>query len=592
MPVTRRNHLKDVSQRLTAALRDRRDIAAVRAIVEEYPKVLELPDDEYDVMEEDHAVINGRVFIMYDIDEEQGLGLVPLQKALYYVCEIDVITYLLRQTPTQFGKGRTGRSPLHLTVLYSKFYEGDVNFPQQQQQQQQLVVRQEAVQLLREMIDLYSEDLASGMTYDHELALHVALQHRLPYEVLDLLTTRYPASLTIDDEIIGFPWEIACEELRPALTDDQMLRVLKLLVLPYPHVVTMKRDSFAMDALLMSPEPELQYPKSVRYLLELVYPSLAASPSSSNSWMPVHTVVTQSKVIGFLPHTSAEFLRGVARTFPETLALVDDDGYNAVHRLCNNRWDRSAVSKFKEILALAGPEAVRAKDPTGALPIHKICVVVDGVPKIEAAEALIDAFPDSLDCRDEKGWLPLHVACSQVFRSREEGRDKRFLALLGVADSDDETSLIRCLADRNPESVRTGGSNGELPLHLACGSGKVLIEDIQCLVNHYPKAIQLFPVPKKRKGRDKAVERWYPVFLAAANEHNHDNSNNGSGDDNNKDKGQESLSAIYYLMRQCPEIVFKRYIRRGRSGASCSSGGSSSGRRHGQKKPRMRKSYR
>ena len=81
---------------------------------------------------------------------------------------------------------------------------------------------------------------------------------------------------------------------------------------------------------------------------------------------------------------------------------------------------------------------------------------------------MLRLYPESLHAINEHGWLPIHNAA--------EGRNTKAIDLL-------------LMHDPSAASKMSTGEKSELPLHLACDTGREHVETVKALFDAYPEAI-------------------------------------------------------------------------------------------------------
>jgi ankyrin repeat protein len=371
---------------------------------------------------------------------------------------------------------------------------------------------EDSLTLLKEMARCCREDLKrpvygnwSDCFENQDLPLHFALRGRLPYDAIKIIVAAGPYAARKKNGNGDLPLYVACSRDCGPLQDEEMLRCIELLVTHFPQSA---KDKRAVANLLQ--DHEEGGPKAVRFLLEQLYPSLR----EPGKWSPIQAEIASGSA-------TEGFLYCLSRRFPETLCTLDEDGSNAIHFFSENPPSYKEV--FKSYVSRAGAGAVRVKDKSGELPLHKICY---SDSRLRLAKTLVEAYPEAIRIPDGvpdgdgnliEGWgrLPLHLACGQNPE-------------LDHSLASELTKLIRYLVDLYPEALNTKDSDAFLPLHWGCYRGGLQVGAIEYLVEHHPASIQT-PI-------DFADEQWLPVFLAAI-------------------KQDAQLDTVFFLMQRHPEAI-------------------------------------
>ena len=112
------------------------------------------------------------------------------------------------------------------------------------------------------------------------------------------------------------------------------------------------------------------------------------------------------------------------------------------------------------------PNAVQTTNNEGALPLHLLCG--SSRPTLPAVNYLVGAFQGALANRTTAGGdLPLHAACRAAAAE----------------------SLIRFLAEQDPNALQAPNNDGALPLHLLCGSSSPTLRAVKYLVDTFRGAL-------------------------------------------------------------------------------------------------------
>ena len=179
--------------------------------------------------------------------------------------------------------------------------------------------------------------------------------------------------------------------------------------------------------------------------------------------MPLHVACEKGAPI--------EIVRPLLQRHAAALYMTNDNnGDLPLHAAC-----RAAAESLIRFLAEQDPNAVQARNNDGALPLHLLCG--SSRPTLPAVNYLVDAFRGALAIRTTAGGdlpggdLPLHAACR--------------------ADADAAESLIRFLAEQDPNAVQAPNNDGALPLHLLCGSSRPTLPAVTYLVDAFREALTM-----------------------------------------------------------------------------------------------------
>jgi len=140
---------------------------------------------------------------------------------------------------------------------------------------------------------------------------------------------------------------------------------------------------------------------------------------------------------------------------------------------------RNAPLDIIQLLLKLNPDAIRATDPDGMLPLHYACS--SPTVSLDILKLLLKKSPHSIQSRDYKRQqVPLHVAC--------------------LNDASPETVLF--LIDKEPALVTEMDGSGRLPMHCACmdrnhdehvyEEGTVgILEVVSLLFESYPQSLSV-----------------------------------------------------------------------------------------------------
>jgi len=397
------------------------------------------------------------------------------------------------------------------------------------------------------------------MEYDRQthghLPVHYAVWYQFPYEALKLLVEAKPEALRVEMNMYlhesagpvavfreagifpvaaGVPLTTACyfrHDYFAPLADDELLRQIQLLVRHCPETLHHKvfhpgcgrsRDSFQLlvDSADAFGWTGISYRKTVRFLLEQMYPEKMQVAQHAGGWLPFHSLIDRYTTIELLP---------LARLFPDWLAGTDENGCNGLHLLCRAYpggglfWDGSTCSEnFERIIAELDDDTVRALDDTLQLPLHKLCSYNKSFV-VHSFRVLLEKYPEAVRMYDKNDDFPLHLAIKSgqtseviqfLIEQWEEGVQKKNnagdLPLHSAIKSGQPSEVIILLAEQYPAALEIPNDNGELPLHAAIESVQSS-EVIEFLIMKSESSVSI-PLPR---GDD---EIWLPFLLAAKND--------------------------------------------------------------------------
>ncbi len=153
---------------------------------------------------------------------------------------------------------------------------------------------------------------------------------------------------------------------------------------------------------------------------------------------------------------------------------------------------RASLDEIRSIVT-AKPNAVKAEDKCGYVPLHSACL---HDASLNVVQYLVEQYPDSIHVKNDYylyracigkenesldavqkldyanfGTLPIHLACH------------------GIAPLD----VVQFLVKKKPDSIKDKTNNGKLPLHYAVAADSIYMSSlaiVQFLVGTYPGAIE------------------------------------------------------------------------------------------------------
>lgn len=153
-------------------------------------------------------------------------------------------------------------------------------------------------------------------------------------------------------------------------------------------------------------------------------------------------------------------IRSVVEAHPDSVECVIDakgngDWCSALRMAIFVEADYDVV----DYLAQRNPDALRARDHRGRLPLHLAIIYR---PRLSVVRMLVEMYPQALreTIDDKTGHLPLH--CAFLDRCEEDKDDDRI-----SVERHGRPDVTVFLILQHPEAVRARTANGHLPLHLA-----------------------------------------------------------------------------------------------------------------------------
>eukprot|EP00586_Coscinodiscus_wailesii_P006821 CAMPEP_0172487600 /NCGR_PEP_ID=MMETSP1066-20121228/16727_1 /TAXON_ID=671091 /ORGANISM="Coscinodiscus wailesii, Strain CCMP2513" /LENGTH=872 /DNA_ID=CAMNT_0013254305 /DNA_START=162 /DNA_END=2780 /DNA_ORIENTATION=- len=143
----------------------------------------------------------------------------------------------------------------------------------------------------------------------------------------------------------------------------------------------------------------------------------------------------------------------------------DDGGKNNLPLHCAASFPTAPALTLSYLLSLY-PEAINAPDNLGDLPLH---VAVTGDSSVEGLEVLHRANPEGIKRRGENGYTALHLACKYSKRV--------------------DVSVLRFLAEADPEAGMTVDDYGLLPLHSGLKFRILDMESVRFLIERFPQSV-------------------------------------------------------------------------------------------------------
>ena len=381
-------------------------------------------------------------------------GLTALAIALQVQAPIESIKTLLQKNGNKqvLTSDHQGNLPVHWAVTRS-------------QSRTLMDDRQRRIDLLQLFMSLAPPDrqLLHG-NVEGKTPLHVALESRMPYRLIEALVEACPEALA--SSACGY------SPLMAAIKESASMEVLELLVQTYPQAAdetdlddkfplrrfletrrqfsmravhllcrsaeaVLHKDSYGRSCLTYILERWTSHPVSVQpEVVEILLqhaPQASSDPQTvraiyhhlkadEDNWWPVvqHLLVSWEPESAYtggaldaLIRTNAPVVafRKLLSEHPEAAKQVDDHGYTALHTACLHRWsDRDAVL---ELLLERAPEQALVVPEDGTTAMH-LAASIGRLP-LSLLSDLIKAFPEATTMQSrDNGLYPFLVAASNA----------------------------------------------------------------------------------------------------------------------------------------------------------------------------------
>ena len=180
------------------------------------------------------------------------------------------------------------------------------------------------------------------------------------------------------------------------------------------------------------------------------------------AFLPIHELCCHKQLDDT---ASLDILRFMLNIDPTLLRETDDGGHLPVHHAVTGK-----SFAFCKILIDEYPESMKigAVGGGGELPIHRACRWGTREDTVYTIQYLLELHPECLHARDNMGWLPIHNAAA--------GGDTKAIELM-------------LMHDPNAASKESTGEKPQLPLHIACNTGKEHLDTVKALFDAFPEAI-------------------------------------------------------------------------------------------------------
>ena len=321
------------------------------------------------------------------------------------------------------------------------------------------------------------------------LLLHKAIKALAFFETIELILDTYPEAIFEKSRDGFFPLHLACEH-------TLHIQTLELLFSRYPGAASVAPEkwdgSFPLHRCLRNFKSR---PDGFILTLIEAYPEAASIKTSGNE-TALHFACFSS--------FSLATVQRLYQLYPESVNGRNDHGRMPLHLACQSKYASLEIIKF---LLQTSPEAAQSRDLCGQLPLHY--AVLKPTP-LKVVQMLIETYPNAVNVTDNHGKLPLHLACRngaplevlQLLLNRFIG-DEQHHNGLSVTDRDGYLPIHWYAFSENarPETLRyllelyPGGvhvvveRSGKLPLHYACESNPPVLEIIRLLVEAAPYTV-------------------------------------------------------------------------------------------------------
>ena len=186
-------------------------------------------------------------------------------------------------------------------------------------------------------------------------------------------------------------------------------------------------------------------------------------------------------------------VEALLKAYPDAAKAKDGCGMLPLHRAAAYKVCTVGVV---EALLKAYPDAAKAKDKDDMLPLHHAAYKAE----VGVVEALLKAYPDAAKAKDEYGMLPLHRAAMytaevgvveallKAYPDAAKAKDVcGMLPLHSAARYKAEVGVVEALLKAYPDAAKAKDKYGILPLHHAA-KDKAEVGVVEALLKAYPDA--------------------------------------------------------------------------------------------------------
>ena len=422
----------------------------VRALAEQYPAALQLPD------------VDGDRALHMSVTRDRGGD--RNNKTPHY--NMDIVRYLIEKNPDALTEGNDEQQlPLHVAC------ESGAGL--------------DCIELLCTSSRQSVESLCGSGLYP----LHCACTERNNPNVILYLADLFQDAVRHKDEDGDLPLHILLRRDWNSAVDEQ-LRVVEKLLSIHPEGIDTTNDE---DDLPLHIACEASQSLTLIRRLVHMWSALRASECTErygsvafygdNGTLPLHRACMKRK-------KRLDIIDYIMNAHPEAVDQPDDESNFPLHLLLDGSWtsdqggkrealvrkmvqlypestdrtDENDMSAFSLACRWQAPPAIVEMLRGDQSPLHR---AVGESACLVTITRVVVLYPDSIHERNHLGELPLHAACR-----------------LGLP-----LCIIKALHKRFPSAISTRDDSGNMPLHLACT--KPSIQPLLFLLSKYKSAVRI-----------------------------------------------------------------------------------------------------
>jgi ankyrin repeat protein len=420
--------LEKAMTELVGALRQRRPLAVIRAIVETRIAPLEAPN-------------------LFLARKDRERGWTPLHHAALGRSQLCAVKYLVATCPEAVrSKSKNGTLPLHIAANALA------------------AARPRISKVSRVLVEAWPEALMEPSSQGW-LPVHLALatcdntvggmMYRRPddptdFDTVRLMVRQAPQSLRVPGPDGKLP--IHCLVGSGAARAE--LKTIKLVVDAYPDALLVRDGNGDLPVHLVNDCGPMQDEVDQFWLEagEIMQFLVAKCPrSATEPAREAHNGTLLHLALTKWHWAFVNEINHVVQHCPGIVTIPDARGDLALHLAA-----RQFHNEVAEFLVEQSPESVQARGYMGRLPIHGVAdptddgrLFWDTYPCVSMLRCLEELCPESLLERDDNGKTPLHLAAG--------GRP--------IWTSGGTLSVVQCLVDACPDALGAADNEGRLPLH-------------------------------------------------------------------------------------------------------------------------------